>query len=62
MNSIAVNPEGTWLSFALTDAALLHVTLALVAYHYDITHGRHESLECLYRKGQAIRGMNLRLS
>lgn len=61
MNSVAVNPEGSWLSFALTDAALLHATLSLVAYHYDITHGRDESLDCLYQKGEAIRKMNQRL-
>src|SRR5271170_1342296 len=61
MNSVAVNPEGSWLSFALTDAALLHATLSLVAYHYDITHGRDESLDCLYHKGEAIKKMNQRL-
>jgi hypothetical protein len=61
MNSVAVNPEGSWLSFALTDAALLHATLSLVAYHYDITHGRDESLDCLYQKGEAIKKMNQRL-
>ena len=61
MNSIAINAEGSWLSFALTDAALLHATLSLVAYHYDITHGRDESLDCLYQKGEAIKKMNQRL-
>lgn len=61
MNSVAVNPEGSWLSFAITDAALLHATLSLVAYHYDITHSRNESLDCLYQKGEAIRNMNQRL-
>lgn len=61
MNSVAVNPEGSWFSFALTDAALLHATLSLVAYHYDITHGRNGSLDCLYQKGEAIKKMNQRL-
>jgi hypothetical protein len=61
MNSVAVNPEGSWLSFALTDAALLHASLSLVAYHYDITHGKDESLDCLYQKGEAIRKMNSHL-
>ncbi len=62
MNSVAVNPEGSWLSFALTDAALLHATLSLVAYHYDITHGKEESLDCLHQKGEAIKRMNHRLA
>jgi Fungal specific transcription factor domain len=62
MNSVAVNPEGSWLSFALTDAALLHATLSLVAYHYDITHGKEESLDSLCQKVEAIKKMNRRLS
>ncbi len=62
MNSIAVNPESSWISFAFTDAALLHVTLSLVSLHYDLNQGREESSDHLYHKGEAIRTINERLN
>ena len=61
MNSAAVNPEGSWLAFAITDAALLHALLSLVAYHFDLTQGRDESPDSLYQKGEAMRKMKERL-
>lgn len=62
MNSAAVNPEGSWLAFAITDAALLHALLALVAYHFDLTQSRDESPDSLYQKGEAIGKMKERLN
>jgi hypothetical protein len=62
MNSVAVNPEGSWLAFAITDAALLHALLSLVAYHFDLTQGRDESPDSLYQKGEAMREMKEQLN
>jgi hypothetical protein len=61
MNSLAVNPEGSWMAFAVTDAALLRATLSLVALHTDLINGREESSDCLFQKGEAIREINHRL-
>lgn len=57
-NSFAVNPEGSWFAFAVTDAAVLHATLSLVALHYDFSHHLAMSHEVFYHKGEAIRLIN----
>lgn len=61
-NSLAVNPEGSWYSFAVTDAGLLHATLSLVALHYDLGHHMEVSFETTYQQSEAIRLVNERLS
>ena len=42
-NSSAVNPEGQWQSVALSDPAVLHETLCLVAQHKTQTWGGLEA-------------------
>ncbi|OCL15216.1 hypothetical protein AOQ84DRAFT_413343 [Glonium stellatum] len=61
-NSFAVNPEGSWYSFAVTDACLLHATLSLVALHYDLGHYMEASFEAAYHQAEAIRLVNECLS
>lgn len=61
-NSFAVNPEGSWYSFAVTDAGLLHAMLSLVALHYDLGHHMEVSFESAYHQTEAIRLVNERLS
>lgn len=61
-NSFAVNPEGSWYSFAVTDAGLLHAMLSLVALHYDLGHHMEISFETAYHQTEAIRLVNERLS
>lgn len=61
MNSTALNPDGTWISFAITDMVVLHSTMAIVAWHLDQVCGIPESLDTLRQKGDAIMLMNTRL-
>jgi len=61
MNSSALNPDGTWISFAITDMAVLHSTMAIVAWHLDQLLGIPESSDTLQQKGDAIKLMNTRL-
>ena len=61
MNSAALNPEGTWISFAITDMVVLHSTMAIVAWHFDEMSGITDSSDTLQQKGDAIMLMNKRL-
>lgn len=61
MNSSALNPEGTWISFAVTDEAVLHSTMAIVSWHFDQLLGIPESSDTLQQKGEAIQIVNARL-
>ena len=54
-NSLAVNPEGKWMSTALSDAAMLHATLALVALHRIQTCGLPRADLYFWHRGEAIR-------
>jgi len=60
INAFAVNFDETWKPFSITDSALLHATLCLVAQHEDLLAGR-ESEENLFHKGEVMRLMNGRL-
>ncbi|KAE8453682.1 hypothetical protein EG329_009193 [Mollisiaceae sp. DMI_Dod_QoI] len=60
-NAFAINYDNTWKPFSITDAALLHATLCLVAQHEDLQRGTDESSENLFHKGEAMRLMNKRL-
>ncbi|KPI42640.1 uncharacterized protein AB675_2113 [Cyphellophora attinorum] len=75
-NSTAVNPDGVWTSITLTDMAMLHAKLSLVALHRldrfaaaskssDVQKGRQSSLDLraahLYHRGQAISLIQARL-
>lgn len=61
MNSVAINPEGDFFSYARTDPALLHSILYLVALHHDLQLGVSDSYESLYHGGEAFRVINQRL-
>jgi hypothetical protein len=68
-NSIAVNPEGSFFDFAVTDVALLHATLALVALHLGSNGSKVSSIplklvlqEALYNQIEAVRDVNHRLN
>jgi Fungal specific transcription factor domain len=66
-NSVAVNPEGSFFDFALTDAALMHAMLSLVALHLDLnnkdaTVGRIGYLQAIHHQAEAVRDVNRRLS
>ena len=54
-NSLAVNPEGKWMSTALSDGAMLHATLALVALHRIQTRGVARTDLFFWHRGEAIR-------
>lgn len=66
-NSVAVNPEGRFFDFALTDAALMHAMLSLVALHLDLncrdsTLGRMGYFQAIHHQAEAVRDINRRLS
>ena len=54
-NSIAVNPEGKWMSVAISDSALLHALLCLVALHKFQTLGEPHSDSYFWHRGEAMR-------
>lgn len=61
-NSLAVNPEGKWMSVALSDPAMLHATLCLVALHKYQTHHISLANPYFFHRGEAMRLINTRLS
>ncbi|KAG8525259.1 uncharacterized protein KY384_008903 [Bacidia gigantensis] len=54
-NSLAVNPEGQFMSIAITDPALLHATLYLVALHKLQTRRETQASPYLWHRGEAMR-------
>ena len=54
-NSLAVNPEGKWIAVAISDAAMLHATLCLVALHRCQTHEEPLGNSYFWHRGEAIR-------
>ena len=62
MNSLAVNPDGRWLSVAAMDTAMFHATLSLVAQHQSLTQGQPVSRLYYYHRGAAIRTITSRLA
>ena len=61
VNAFAVNYYHTWKPFSISDSALLHATLCLVAQHEDLLRGTEESSTNLYHKGQVMNLINQRL-
>jgi len=61
VNAFAINFDDTWKPFSVTDSALLHATICLVAQHEDLLRGLDDSSENLYHKGEVMRLMNSRL-
>ena len=55
-NSLAVNPEGKWMSVAISDPAMFHATLCLVALHKVQTRGEPpQSNSYFWHRGEAMR-------
>ena len=55
-NSLAVNPEGKWMSVAISDPAMFHATLCLVALHKAQTRGGPpQSNSYFWQRGEAMR-------
>ena len=54
-NSFAVNPEGTWMSVAITDPAVFHATLCRVALHKFQTRGGPQASSYFWHRGEAMR-------
>lgn len=61
VNAFAVNYENAWKPFSVSDTALLHATLCLVAQHEDLLRGVEDSSTSLYHKGQVMKVINQRL-
>jgi len=60
-NAFAINYDDNWKPFSISDAALLHATLCLVAQHQDLIQGIEDSRDSLYHKGKALMLINERL-
>ena len=60
-NSLAVNPDGTWLSVVASDQALFHAQLSLVAQHEAMSQGKPFPVKYYYHRGMAISIVTSRL-
>ena len=54
-NSLACNPEGNWMSIAISDPAIFHATLCLVALHKSQTRGAPQAKSYFWHRGEAMR-------
>ena len=54
-NSLACNPEGMWMSVAVSDPAMFHATLCVVALHKFQTRGGPQASSYFWHRGEAIR-------
>jgi hypothetical protein len=61
LNAFAMNYDNAWKPSSISDAALLHATLCLVAQHEDLLQGAEDSSTSLYHKGQVMKLINERL-
>ena len=60
-NSFAGNPEGIWLSITLSDAALFHANMCLVAQHRRASRNSFNSSIYYWHRGEAMRIIGNRL-
>ena len=56
-----VNPRKEWIPFAMTDPALLHVTLVFSAWSLETLQGRPPTPVVMYHKAESIRQLNKNL-
>lgn len=52
-NSLAINVEGEWLAFAMSDSALTHAQLGLIALTLDIDSSNNQAY--VYHTNAALR-------
>ena len=61
-NSLAVNPEGKWMSLAVSDPAMFHATLCRVALHKFQTRGGPQANSYFWHRGEAMRLVSRKLA
>ena len=61
-NSLAVNPEGRWMSVAVSDPAMFHATLCVVALHKVQTRGGQQANSYFWHRGEAMRLISQKLA
>ncbi|KAI5458844.1 hypothetical protein BGZ63DRAFT_432396 [Mariannaea sp. PMI_226] len=61
-NAMVLNPEASQLSYAITDAALLHGLFSLASLHNDLRNGTNISPLCFMHRGEALRIVNERIA
>ena len=67
---MAVNPDGSFFDFAVTDVALTHALLSLVSLHFDLQHPQEVMTgslsraydQALYHQAEAVQDINSRLT
>jgi hypothetical protein len=67
---VAVNPEGSFFDFAVTDVALTHALLSMVSLHFDLRYPHdvgpgslsNAYQQAIYHQVQAVSNINQRLS
>ncbi|KAI5460609.1 hypothetical protein BGZ63DRAFT_249206 [Mariannaea sp. PMI_226] len=62
MNIVALNFQEHCLSNAITDSALLHAILYIVATDYDLKRGESDSALSIHHGGEAVRAINMQLN
>jgi hypothetical protein len=60
--NVPVNPKKKWLGYAISDSALLHVTLLHSALHMSFLKGISPAADVFFHSGMAIRLINERLN
>ena len=61
-NSLAVNPEGQWMSTAISDPVMFHSTLCLVALHKTQASDGPQARSYLWHRGEAIHRISQNLA
>ena len=60
-NAFAGNPEGIWLAITLSDPALFHANVCLVAQHRRLTRNVFDPKSYYWHRGEAMRIISSRL-
>jgi hypothetical protein len=57
-----VNSKEEWMRFAITDTALLHVTLVISALHVALLRGKEFSVDAFRHQREAVKVLNDKLN
>ena len=60
-SNIPVNSKQEWITFAITDSALLHTTLIISALHVALLRGKEFSVDAFRHQRQAVKILSARL-